>query len=128
MQLIPMARAETPPDRRAVYHFFDQVGEVGVAIALHYLADTLATYQDQLTQHKWAKTTQTVRRLLEGWFDEHQTVIFPTLLLDGDDLQRKFGLRPGERIGQLLRLLKEAQASGEVETQEAAISFIKSRL
>jgi len=128
MQLIPMARAETPPDRREVYYFFNQVGEVGVAIALHYLADTLATYQDQLTPHKWARTTQTVRRLLEGWFEERYTIVSPTLLLNGDDLQRMFGLQPGKRIGQMLRMLEEAQASGEVETQEAAIAFIKSRL
>ena len=101
---------------------------IGVAIALHYLADTLATYQDQLTQHKWAQTTQTVRRLLEGWFEERYTIVSPALLLDGDDLQRMFGLRPGKQIGHLLRILKEAQASGEVVTQEAAIAFIKARL
>jgi len=38
-----------------------------------------------------------------------------------------FGLQPGKRIGQMLRMLEEAQASGEVETQEAAIAFIKAR-
>jgi hypothetical protein len=66
--------------------------------------------------------------MLFAWWQQRDTVISPVPLLDGNDLQRHFGLKPGERIGTLLAALREAQASGEVMDKEDALNYIKKAL
>jgi len=51
-------------------------------------------------------------------------VVEPELLLNGNELQREFGLKPDALIGQLLAALREAQASGEVYNKSGALQFV----
>jgi len=128
MRLLPMARAEHGPDRRMLYRFFQNVGEVGVAIAILYLADFTATYGPQLTRDKWARSVGTTASVLTAWWEGYDEVVAPKLLLDGNDIQREFGLAPGAVIGNLIASLREAQASGEVKDEQGARAFIKHQL
>ncbi len=128
MRLLPLVNSDDPPDRRSVYRFFNKTGEVGVSIAILSLADTLATYDHMLTKSKWENAVRVTKVMLTAWWDYHDTVVYPTLLLDGRDLQKIFGLEPGKAIGRLLDKLLEAQASGEVLTQEEAEDFIQKHL
>jgi hypothetical protein len=50
------------------------------------------------------------------------------MLLDGHDLQSEFGLLPGPRVGDLLEAVREAQATGQVQTREAAMFLVQSML
>ena len=124
MRLLPMERAEHGPDRRMLYRFFRDVDDVGVAIAILYLADGFATYGPELTQEKWESSVNTARAVLQAWWQDHEVVVAPTLLLDGNDIQKKFHLEPSALIGTLIASLREAQASGEVQDVEAARAFI----
>ena len=128
MRLLPLARAEKGPDRKMLYRFFRDAGEVGAAIAILYLADTRATYGPELTQEKWDCTVQTARAVLQAWWQEQDEVVAPQLLLNGNDIQKEFDLAPGALIGKLIDLLREAQASGEVGDRAAARAFIASQL
>ncbi len=49
----------------------------------------------------------------------------PPKLIDGHDLIDKFGLSPGPKIGEILEAVREAQAAGEVTTQEEALAYIE---
>jgi len=49
-------------------------------------------------------------------------------VLDGRDLMDEFSLSPGPRIGILLNVVHEAQASGEVNTREEALELVKKEL
>ncbi len=128
LRLLPLANRKGDPDRRSIYRFFDQAGEVGVAIAILSLADTTATYGEKLSEEKWRKTVQVSRAMLSAWWRERETVVSPDPLLNGNDLQKIFGLEPSEHIGQLLAALREAQAGGEVTTEKEAIAFIREQL
>ena len=44
------------------------------------------------------------------------------------DLIEQFGLKPGPIIGELLDIVREAQAEGKVNTKEEAILFIGNRV
>jgi len=46
-------------------------------------------------------------------------------LLTGDDVMAVFGLRPGPAVGRLLRLAREAQDLGIVETREQALAYLR---
>ncbi|MBG0788481.1 MAG: HD domain-containing protein, partial [Anaerolineaceae bacterium] len=114
MRLLPMARVETGPDRRMLYRFFKKVDDVGIAIAILYLADTYATFGPELSQEGWDRSVKTAYDVLQTWWLEHAEVVAPKLLLDGNDIQKGFDLAPGALIGKLIAALREAQASGEV--------------
>ena len=125
MDLIPMVNTDDLPSRRMIYRFFKSAGEVGVAISLLSLADTQATYGENLTRKKWNSAVNVTKVLLSAWWEHQGTIVSPALLLNGNDLQAQFDLKPGKKIGWLLEELGEAQASGKINTKEEAIEFIQ---
>ncbi|MDY6872499.1 MAG: hypothetical protein SVR81_00815 [Chloroflexota bacterium] len=128
MRLLPMVRKGHEPTRKRIYHFFQNTGQTGVAIALFSLADTVATYGPELSKSHWETSLMVVRELLKAWWQAQETVIAPKPLLNGNDLKREFELKPGKRIGELLGLLTEAQAAGEIRSIEEARTFIERQL
>ncbi len=114
--------------RRVIYRFFRDTGLAGPSIALHALVDHQATYPagqgEQAEQALW----QVVHRLLTAYFEEHQELVKPPLLLNGHDLMENFGLESGPIIGQLLSQLREAQAVGDVADRPTALAFISNQL
>ena len=128
MNLLPYVANRKIPDQRAIYHFFKQTGEVGVAIALHFLADAMALKDHNLDQECWRWYVSVVGAILSAWWEKHSMVVEPKLLLDGFDLQDEFGLMPGKTIGTLLSQLEEEQASGTISNSDQARDFIRKRL
>ncbi len=111
------------PSRRAVYRFFRDTGDAGVDICLLSLADVLATYGHTLPHDFWQAHLETVRTLLEGWWEQRTAVVTPPPLLSGHDVMEQLGLRPGPLVGALLEALREAQAAGEIQTPNEALAF-----
>lgn len=128
MDLLPFVADRKIPDQRAIFHFFKQTGDVGVAIALHFLADAMALKDQNLDQERWRWYLSVVEAVLSAWWEKHSVVVKPTLLLDGFDLQDEFGLMPGKTIGALLSQLEEEQASGTIINSEQARDFIRKRM
>ncbi|MCH7809920.1 MAG: CCA tRNA nucleotidyltransferase, partial [Chloroflexi bacterium] len=52
----------------------------------------------------------------------------PPKLVSGHDLMRELGLEPGALLGVLLEAVREAQAAGDVSTQEEALALARQRL
>ncbi len=128
MRLLPFLESGLLPDRRLLYRFFKGSGDAGVAIVLHALADTLATYGTDLARERWGNALYVARAYLSAWWEHHEAIVSPAPLLDGHDLQRKFGLKPGKRLGWLRRQLIEEQASGVISTTEEAQAFVLKHL
>ncbi len=128
MDLLPLVNEKQPLSRKSIYRFFKRTQEVGIAIAILSLADTLATFGDTLTHEKWEMAVRVTKELFNAWWERKEALISPSILLDGHDLQKEFGLEPGKQIGQLLEALREAQAVGKVTDQEEAKAFIRSRM
>ncbi len=128
MDLLPHVNNGILPNRRQVYGFFRETGEVGLAVALLVLADTLATYGETLDPKRWKDAVSVVKVLFSAWFDNHDTIIKPSPLLDGHDLQQCYGLKPGKRIGSLLTQLVVEQASGTITSTDEAHTFIRKQL
>ena len=92
------------------------------------LADYLGTRAEQLNQADWLKFVEKIRVLLEAYFERHDKLIEPPTLLDGNQLMRILNLKPSRVIGELLELIKESQAAGEVQTVEEALQLARSHL
>lgn len=119
--------AEEMPSRRAIYRYFRDTAEVGIDTLFLGLADHLAARGLMLELAEWCKHAEVTRYILFKWFEEQATVT-PPKLIDGNTLIDKFGLTPGPQIGKLLEMVREAQATGEVQTREEALNLVTKRL
>jgi tRNA nucleotidyltransferase/poly(A) polymerase len=113
------------PSRKAIYRFFRDAGEAGIDLVLLALADTRATRGHNLTQETWTATLNVCRIFLENFWEKPSETVTPPRLLDGNELMAEFGLQPGPRVGEVLEAIREAQATGKVDTREEALSFAK---
>lgn len=116
------------PSRKAIYRFFRASGPAGVELVLLGLADLRATQGNTLKQETWSAALDVARILLENYWERPEETIAPPRLLDGNDLMKELSLKPGPIIGQLLEAIREAQATGKVETREQAFAFGRSWL
>ena len=121
-----LLREETP-SRRAIYRYFRDTAEAGIDTLYLGLADHLAARGPMLDRSEWRRHAEMTQYLLDNWFQE-QTTVTPPKLIDGHILMDKFGLAPGPQIGELLEMIREAQAAGEVKTREEALDMINRSL
>ena len=110
------------PSRRAIFRYFKATGDAGVDIAIHALADHLA--RDR-TDDRVAKLFGLVNTLLKHYFEEFEQSVQPPKLVDGGDLIRELGMKPGREIGRILAAISESQATGQTKTREEALSLAR---
>jgi tRNA nucleotidyltransferase/poly(A) polymerase len=122
-----LAKEPQPPSRRAVYRFWRDNGPAGVDIALLALADLVGIYGHTLPQEVMQTHLDVARCLLEAYWETPEQ-IDPVMFLNGNQIMEHFELQPGPQIGELLEALEEAQAVGEVQTRDQAVSFISETL
>ncbi len=126
-QARPLA-AEPALSARWVHRYFRETGSAGVDLALFSLAEFLGTYVPPVNQDAWELRVEATRRLLGAYFEAYDQIVSPPPLVRGDDLMASLGLAPGPTIGQLLDLIAEAQAAGEVFTAEQALDLARRAL
>lgn len=108
-------------DRRALYHFYQELGAAGVELVLLSLARFLAQRDGPPQQDQWEATVEAARDVLAPYLEDQTDIIDPQPLANGEDLMRELSLEPGPRLGELLEQIKEAQAAGEVSTRKQAL-------
>jgi tRNA nucleotidyltransferase/poly(A) polymerase len=125
MRPLWLAQVGRPPSRRAKFRFFRDTGAAGVDICLLSLADTLATFGYTISPETWNRQVDIVRDLLEAWWEHKEEEISPPPIVDGNDLMLELQLKPGPVVGRLLAAIREAQATGEVNTRRQAYEFAR---
>jgi len=123
MRPVQMAQQQAP-SRKAVYRFFRDTGEAGIDTLFLSLADHLGTMGPRVRLDGWRRHVAVIDYVLRMRLKE-RVVIEPPKLVDGDDLMSALGIPPGPRVGELLELVREAQAAGEVSTREDAIALAR---
>lgn len=113
---------------RAIFRFFRDLGEDGPACLLVWWADRMATrgrlsQLDQIDQQR-----ARLEELIRAYFFKADEVVKPPRLIDGCRLMEALGLSPGPMVGELLRAIEEAQAVGQVRSQDDAIALAKEHL
>lgn len=106
---------------------FRDAGDAGVDILFLSLADHLATRGPGLDIELWKEHTKEVEFVLAQYFQAAET-IKPVRLIDGNDLINIFGLKPGPEIGELLGMVEEAGAIGEINSRDEALNYVREKL
>jgi len=113
------------PSRKAIYRFFRDAGEAGIDLVLLALADTRATRGHTLTQETWSATLDICRIFLENYWEKPAETVAPPRLLNGNEIMAELNLNSGPLVGDVLEAIREAQATGRVNTREEALSFAR---
>ncbi|MBU1024218.1 HD domain-containing protein [bacterium] len=116
---------DSPALSKAIFRFFDRFNDIGVDLVLFSIADRLAAQGEMVDDAVNEQHNQISSILLDAYFNKNKLLVRPTELANGDDLMRELSLQAGKRIGILLKVIKEGQASGEVSTYDDAIEYAK---
>ncbi len=124
MRLFNLAR-EKSVSRRAIFRFYKAFGDAGLDICLHSLADHLARDRhDDMVD----RLIVLINTLLTHYFEEFESSVKPPKLIDGGDLIRELGIKPGPDFGRILDAVTEGQAAGEITTREQALALARQLL
>jgi poly(A) polymerase len=116
----------SPTLSRAIFRYFDQYGDWGVDLVVMSVADRLAAQGEKVDDDVNERHDKAATILLDAYYNRNKILVRPPDLIDGDDLMAELKLKPGREIGILLRIVKEAQAAGEVNTKAEAIACARS--
>jgi tRNA nucleotidyltransferase/poly(A) polymerase len=114
--------------RRDIYRYWNSLSVAGVDVCLLSLADYLGAVGVELKQDSWLLLVDRVRLLLEAYFEHYDEWISPPQLVDGNQLITALDLQQGPMVGEILELIREAQAAGEIESVEEALSLARQHL
>lgn len=108
-----------------IYRFWKATGEAGIDVCLLSLAQVLGQSGPYLKQDDWIVFLEQCRRLLEAWYDQHDQLVAPPVLVDGKRLMKELRLKSGPIVGDLLERIREAQVSGDVITADDALALAR---
>lgn len=112
------------PSSRAIYRFFRDTGEDGIAVIILSLSDWRATRGPLTNKKKRRKHEIVMLKLIDFYLAEKKKTPL-SKIVDGDDLMRKFKLSPSPLIGKILRKIEEEQSLGKISTKTEAYHAAK---
>jgi poly(A) polymerase len=115
------------PSAHAIYRYFRDTEEAGIATIFLNLADHLAARGPKIEIPAWEAHTRVSNYILDEHFKQ-ASVTRQEKIIDGNDLMKELGLEPGPAVGEILEQLREAQAAGEIKTSDEAIKYAKKLL
>ncbi len=113
------------PTVKAVHRFYRQVGRDLPELIILSLADLQATQGPALLGDKTNVLRQNLIELFNGYFVFMEEVEQIPKILDGKDVMRVLQLSPGPIVGDILKMLEEAQGINQVTNRAQAEHFIK---
>ncbi|MCX6004394.1 MAG: HD domain-containing protein [Chloroflexi bacterium] len=115
------------PSSRAIYRYFRDTEGAGMDVIYLALADYLAVAGPRVDEDEWRRHIELVKYIISV-HEKQENEILPVRLIDGNDIIAEFKLHPGKQIGQLLAMIREAQAAGEISTREEALHLVRNEL
>ena len=122
-----MAQPGELPTGKAIYRYYRDLGDAAIDTLYLNLADYLAARGPRLHQREWSEYCRVVGHILQEGLERKAPESLPKLI-SGQDIMEVFSLNPGPRVGLLLGLVREAQASGEIKTRGEALELVKANL
>lgn len=110
------------PSERSIFRYFRDTKEEAAAILLLSLADQRSTRGPLTTEADQKHHEKICKGLIKRFFVEKKKVPL-VRLINGNDLIRKFKLKPSPVFAKILTAVQEAQALGKLSTKQEALAF-----
>ena len=122
-----MAQRGELPTRRALFKYYRDMGEVAIDTLYLNLADYLAARGPNVDLDDWKGHCCVIGHVLDYALSASQTQS-GYKLVNGHDIMQAFGLSSGRAVGELLKLVQEAQGAGEISTKDEALDLVRANL
>jgi poly(A) polymerase len=109
----------------SIYRYFREMGDLGIDLGLHSLADLMGRWGIELPEAVLSARLNIIRSLFEGYFEQFNEVIDPPTLLDGSAILAETKHKSGPQIGNILELIREAQVEGKIQSRAEALALAK---
>lgn len=108
------------PSERAKFRYFRDAGREALGILLLSLADQRATKGPLTTNAARLQHERVVARLIREYLRKSKEKKKPRLV-NGDDIMKRFKLKPSVLIGKVLAQIEELQAIGKISSKQEAL-------
>ena len=118
------------PTSRAIYRFSRDLKELAIAVLFLSLADYMAAKGPMIDLHEWQNRINLANQVL-GSLDELRAADSQrpiTQLVNGHDLMKHLGVKPGPKLGLLLAGIAEANAINHMVNKQEALEWAKAKL
>lgn len=112
------------PSERAVYRFFRDTQEDGIAVIILSLSDWRATRGPLTNLQRRRRHEKVMLGMIDFHLREKEKKPLPKIV-DGYDIMEKFKLAPSPLIGRILKKIKEEQVLGKIKTKAQAYALAK---
>ena len=126
-----LSQQDMPITDRALYRFFRDVGEDTPLLLMLSIADSFATLGPKVTKSDLEKN----EKLLLFLFDEYKKYQTKEIekakkpkLIDGNEIMELTGIKPGKKLGDILKEVDEAIAIGEIKTKDEAREWVLKKM
>jgi tRNA nucleotidyltransferase/poly(A) polymerase len=124
LHLRPHLLAETKVTDKALLRLVRESAEMTEIMALHALADALAT-EGKSTSPKITRLKKLLKKLLEKYDDMKIQISAPAKLISGDDVMNILGYTQGPQVGKVLKKIEDLHLSGAISSREEALKYIR---
>ncbi len=111
---------------RATYRLIREAGDELIDLILLFYVDLVADPGPLVEKDSEEKMVKYFRRILK--LKERVKKQTKKPLIRGDEIIEKFGLTPGPKIGEFLKLIEKERALGNISTKDEALKKIQERL
>jgi len=112
-------------DKR-LFRFYSETGRDGLGIALMSLADRYSAL-GSLSENDLAEFTAGIFQIMHQFYEQMKRPKMAPFL-NGNDLIKQLGLKPGPEFRRILETLEEAQFTGEIKTRDEALALARTLL
>ena len=109
---------------KAIMRMFRKIGEQTPEEIILAMADRLSARGPEISDDIVNENIKGLYWLLEKYKESMEKVVIPKLL-SGHEVMEILGLSRGKEVGIIINALHEAQISGDINTRDEAIGFIK---
>ncbi len=122
-----------PPSARAIYRYRRDLGDVSIDTLYLNMADYIAAKGPDMLGPgydftEWESHCGAVKLLLSGDDGQSTRSRLAVGLLNGNEIMTEFSLKPGPAVGELLELVEEATATGEIKSRSGALHLARAAL
>ena len=112
---------------KVMMRFVRKAGDNALDMIIIAKADRLSARGPEITDAMVDENLSSLNRLEDFCINIQKAFKPLPKLLDGNEVMRILGLSPSPKLGQILKELHEAQLSGDVNSKEEAVEFVKKK-
>ena len=124
--IYPSSMVSSPDvNEKAYMRFYRKMETYVIDVIILAMADRLSARGEKVTEKMVTDNINTLKILLNNYFIIKNKLKPLPKLLDGNEIMKILNISQSKKLGNIINSLKEAQISGEVNTKEEAIFYIK---